>query len=92
MALATGDVDGMECVLRKMGVEDSQFTNPGGGGRIELYRDNGAMLGNTPSYTQLVSSQATVDQYDALIFPCRGTAHDESTAAQAASSSTCRPT
>jgi hypothetical protein len=80
MALATGDVDGMECVLRKMGVEDSQFSNPGGGGRIELYRDNGATLGGTPSYTQLVSSQATVDQYDALIFPCRGTAHDETAA------------
>jgi hypothetical protein len=61
-------------------VEDSQFSNPGGGGRIELYHDNGAVLGNTPSYTQLVSSQASVDQYDALIFPCRGSAHDETAA------------
>jgi hypothetical protein len=80
MALATGDVDGLECVLRKMGVVDAMFTVPGGGGRIEMYRDNGATMPGIPSYTQLVSSQGMVDQYDALIFPCRGSAHDESAA------------
>jgi hypothetical protein len=83
MALATGDVDGMECVLRKMGIEDSQFTNAGGTGRIQFYRDNGARLnGQTPGYAQLTANQATVDQYDALIFPCRGQAHDEPAAAK----------
>jgi hypothetical protein len=82
MALTTGNVDGMECVLRKMGVEDGQFTAAGGSGRIRFYRDNGASIGTaTPAFTQLVSSQAEVDQYDALIFPCRGSAHDR-TAAQ----------
>jgi hypothetical protein len=83
MALATGNVDGMECVLRKMGIEDSQFTNAGGTGRIRFYRDNGARLNNqTPAYGQLTASQAAVDQYDAIIFPCRGSAHDESAAAK----------
>jgi hypothetical protein len=83
MALATGNVDGMECVLRKMGIEDSQFTNAGGTGRIRFYRDNGARLnGQTPTYTQLTANQAAVDQYDALIFPCRGSAHDESATAK----------
>jgi hypothetical protein len=78
MALATGRVDGLECVLRKMGIEDSQFTNAGGTGRIQFYLDNGARLNNqTPGYRQLTASQATVDQYDALIYPCNGGAHDE---------------
>lgn len=84
MALSTGGVDALECVLRKMGVEDSQFSNAGGTGRVRFYRDNGARCtngggactGRTPGYAQLTSTQANVDQYDALLFPCDGGAHD----------------
>lgn len=79
MALATGAVDAMECVLRKMGIEDSQFSNPWESGRIRFYRDNGAWYGQdklTPSISDLTSTQPNVDQYDALIFPCDGRAHD----------------
>jgi hypothetical protein len=83
MALSTGQVDGLECVLRKMGVEDSQFAVPGRGGRIEMYVDNGAVMNGIPNYSQLTSSQAMIDQYDALIFPCRGNAHDEPAARKA---------
>ena len=85
MAVSTGDVDAMECVLRKMGVDDSVFSNAGGAGRIQFYQDNGGVCtngrgtscaGNTPGYMQLTASQATIEQYDALIFPCRAAAHD----------------
>jgi hypothetical protein len=89
MALTTGRVDAMQCVLRKMGIEDSQFSNGGGTGRIRFYLDNGAKCtnggtssctGTTPPYlgngNALTASQANVDQYDALIFPCEGAAHD----------------
>lgn len=84
IALSTGSVDALECVLRKMGVEDSQFSNAGGTGRIRFYRDNGAdcvdgrgsCKGTTPDYDQLTGSQAELDQYDALVFPCNSTAHD----------------
>jgi hypothetical protein len=85
LALSTGAVDAMECVLRKMGIEDSQFSNAGGTGRIQFYRDNGASCtnggtsactGTTPGIAQLTATQASVDQYDALIFPCDGAAHN----------------
>jgi hypothetical protein len=78
----------MECVLRKIGVEDSQFSNGGGTGRIRFYRDNGAQCtdgagsctGTTPPYlgtgNALTASQANIDQYDALIFPCDGSVHN----------------
>ena len=42
MAFSTGDVDTLHCVLRKIGIADSEFTNPSGTGRVRFYQDNGA--------------------------------------------------
>jgi hypothetical protein len=42
VAVSTGQVDAMECVLQKMGIANSMFTRPSGTGRIHLYRANGA--------------------------------------------------
>src|SRR6185312_7183880 len=35
----------MECVLRGIGISDSEFTLPSGIGRIRMYRANGARMG-----------------------------------------------
>jgi len=77
-AVSTGSVDALECVLLKMGVDQSQFTQPGGGGRIALYDGNGASDGwGTPNENTLVpntpSSASTLEQYDQVLFPCWGT-------------------
>jgi hypothetical protein len=37
IGVLTGGFDPIECVLRKMGVQDSEFTNPGGAGHIQFY-------------------------------------------------------
>ena len=45
MAMVTGNVDSLECVLRKIGLSDSEFTVPtasGGNGRVQIYVGNGA--------------------------------------------------
>lgn len=38
-AIVTGYVDGLECVFRKVGIDDSEFTHATGNGRIRLYQD-----------------------------------------------------
>jgi hypothetical protein len=43
-AISTGIVDGLECVFRKMGIADTEFTDGNGAGRIRLYQDNGARI------------------------------------------------
>jgi hypothetical protein len=47
MAVVTGSADAMECVIRKVGVSDSEFTLPSGQGRVHLYRANGAYASRT---------------------------------------------
>jgi hypothetical protein len=82
MAFSTGAVDALECVMRKIGIDDSEFTAPGGGGRINLYEGlddltvadgaaGGAMLPDSPTEDQLWSTQAALNQYDMVLFPCQ---------------------
>ncbi|MCC6522927.1 MAG: hypothetical protein IT373_09720 [Polyangiaceae bacterium] len=80
MAFVTGSVDALECVFRKIGVADSEFTNPTGTGRINFYAGGyypGTYKGgygapNTPWESALLGSPATLDDYDIVLFPCQG--------------------
>lgn len=73
MAVSTGAVDTAHCVLRKMGIEDAEFTNPSGSGRVRLYRDTGAKLdGATPPAANLYGSTAELSKYDIALFECVG--------------------
>jgi hypothetical protein len=77
-AISTGNVDAIECVLRKMGIEDAEFTNPTEGGRIHLYNRNGARIDALTPKEALLTGGADAgvgawDRYAQIIFACEGT-------------------
>jgi hypothetical protein len=76
-AISTGSCDRLECVIRKMGVADSEFTVPDGPGRVHMYRANGATLPGIPSADDLTRDLATLNNYDLLLFDCAGEQDDK---------------
>jgi hypothetical protein len=86
-AISTGAQDPIECVLRKMGVADSEFTTDTGGGRMHLYYGNGATLAGADPESSLFhtgDSGGTYAGYDQILLPCWGYAATK-TASQLAS-------
>jgi hypothetical protein len=81
-ALSTGSADALECVLRKVGVEDGEFTLPGGSGRIHLFYQNGATMQGIPPASQLWSSAASLEAYDITVLDCEGHQNDKPASAQ----------
>ena len=81
MAFVTGYADTLECGLRKIGVADSEFSDPSGSGRIRFYQGEqmgGSIIsGATPGEDQLWGSQAAIDAYDMVYFACQGKAYSE---------------
>ncbi len=78
-AVATGSVDSVECVLRKVGVADSEFTNPSGAGRIQIYQGSGSpgarIDSTTLNQSALMTDPAVLNKYDVLMLPCEGGAY-----------------
>jgi hypothetical protein len=86
-AVSTGNADAMECVLRKMGVAQSEFTANSGVGRVHVYVGNGAAIGSgTPAETALMGTtptNGTYMNYDQILLPCWGTPTAKTSAALA---------
>jgi hypothetical protein len=59
-----------------MGIDDAEFTNPTGSGRIHLYRGNGATIdASTPDATVLKGTTAgggSFARYSQVLLPCEG--------------------
>jgi hypothetical protein len=83
IAIATGSVDQVECVLLKMGIAQSEFTDPGGTGRINLFQGDGSRTSggaiidsSTPPESTLMGAtdptNAVLSEYDVLMLPCEG--------------------
>jgi hypothetical protein len=84
IAIPTGALDSFECVLRKIGIDDSEFTAATGTGRIHLYAGAGSPgaspnSGAAASENTLVGSQSLLNSYDAVLFPCQGSQYDKTT-------------
>ena len=71
IAIATGNVDGVECVLLHMGIDQAEFTDDSGvtGGRIHLYQGSGgtSVLGTDTANGGAVVSAATTPSESSLI-------------------------
>ena len=81
IAITTGSADSLECLIRKMGVADSEITTPAGTGRINLYAGNGVDQfasgfaggsGMLPSATPFWASSTNLKAYDIVILSCEG--------------------
>jgi hypothetical protein len=86
IALTTGGYDRLECLLRKIGIEDSEFTPEGGPGRVTLFAGRGNLNGPaTVQYapalnagamfgtaTNFWNTPANLDKYDLVVLSCEG--------------------
>ena len=86
IAIITGGADPIECVLPKIGIDASEFTNGGGGGRVQMYWSDasyqikkgdyssaGAIIdNNTPPGSSLWKNPGTLATNDAVILDCEG--------------------
>lgn len=93
IAISTGKVDAMECVLYKLGVDAAEFALPGtngtGAARIHMYRSTDAggekMGSGTTAYTDfapdtdLYRDTARLNGYDMVVFDCEGKAYEDNT-------------
>jgi hypothetical protein len=83
-AISTGSVDSIECVLLKMGVDQAEFTNATGGGRINLYSGGGGsgagLAGGVTNEAALMGTGGTYMNYDQILFPCWGARYTKTAA------------
>ena len=93
MALSTGNADSLECLFRKIGLDDSEFGTAGGPQKVHLYSDFGATQGTEgrgvgrfdaangggmfADSTSLWSDVASLSRYDVTILSCEGAQHPE---------------
>jgi len=90
IALATGAADPLQCLLRKMGVDDGEFGVAGSDARIHLYAGGGFDDSGTPraasarleggpafpSAETLWGSVAELQRYDVVMLGCEGNEND----------------
>jgi hypothetical protein len=76
MAISTGQADPFECLLRKIGIDDAEFTVPTGTGRVHYYVENGIdMSPAAPAGSTLWSDVNNLKKYDVVMLPCEGGDH-----------------
>jgi hypothetical protein len=76
IAITTGSQDALECLIRKMGVSDSEFTAGTDNGRVHLFVANGAAkMANDavlPAAATLWGDLEKMKKYDIMLFSCEG--------------------
>jgi hypothetical protein len=93
IAIATGAADPLPCLLRKMGIDDSEVGVAGSDARIHLYQGGGYDDGDggvphvasgsiangpkLPSAESLWNDPAALAKYDAVLLACEGAPNDD---------------
>jgi hypothetical protein len=91
IALTTGGLDALECLIRKIGIEDAEITNDSGDGRVHLFaggNHNGMPMSNSSPGTNAFMSgammtdaetwweqEANLNKYDIILHSCEGTSN-----------------
>ncbi|MCK6592401.1 MAG: carboxypeptidase regulatory-like domain-containing protein [Polyangiaceae bacterium] len=82
VAIASSPYDAEECILRKIGIEDAEFTDPAQDGRVHIYAGDGATLPGSPPMANLWGDLNTLKKYDMVLFPCSSVASGDAAAFQ----------
>jgi hypothetical protein len=77
IAVTTGAADALECLVRRIGIADSEFTTDGGAGRVHLYAGGGgtdsfSAGGAFAPATALWSNATKLATYDITVLSCEG--------------------
>jgi hypothetical protein len=82
IAVASSPYDAEECILRKIGIDDAEFTEPSLDGRVHIYAGGGASVPGAQPMAALWGSAATLMKYDMVLFPCSSVANGDAAAFQ----------
>ena len=80
IALTTGGADAIECLMRKLGIDDSEITAPTGTGRVHLYSGVGGVTKFAPDHGGATIPPASpwwdqlenLKKYDVIVHSCEG--------------------
>jgi len=81
IAITTGDADALDCLVRKLGIDDTEITTDAQGGSVQLYNGNGAKefaagfaggTGVLDDAQALWGDLGKLSGYDMVLFSCEG--------------------
>jgi hypothetical protein len=91
IAVSTGHSDALDCLLRKIGIADPEFTTDAGTGRVHMYVGGGGVIASDhgeganqftsgmmfpDAYQTLLNNDAKLANYDILVLQCEGQSPD----------------